>query len=117
MLHDVFICHASEDKEEFVRPLADALRSNHVEVWYDEFTVNVGDSLCEAMGSGPENGFENPVSVKFGGAVDAHPTATRQISSPAATLNRLMNVPPSLRSGIGIIKDLFDRAGKYQRPR
>ena len=23
-LHDVFICHASEDKDEFVRPLAEA---------------------------------------------------------------------------------------------
>ena len=52
MLHDVFICHASEDKEEFVRPLAEALRSNHVEVWYDEFTLNVGDSLREAIDRG-----------------------------------------------------------------
>ena len=52
MLHDVFICHASEDKDDFVRPLAEALRSNHVEVWYDEFTLNVGDSLREAIDRG-----------------------------------------------------------------
>lgn len=52
MLHDVFICHASEDKESFVRPLADNLRSNHVEVWYDEFTINVGDSLRESIDRG-----------------------------------------------------------------
>ena len=51
-LHDVFICHASEDKDEFVRPLAQALRSHHLAVWYDEFAVEVGDSLREAIDRG-----------------------------------------------------------------
>ena len=51
-LHDVFICHASEDKDEFVRPLAEALRSHHLAVWYDEFAVEVGDSLREAIDRG-----------------------------------------------------------------
>ena len=50
--HDVFICHASEDKDEFVRPLAEALRSHHLEVWYDEFTLEIGDSLREAIDRG-----------------------------------------------------------------
>jgi hypothetical protein len=58
LLHDVFICHASEDKEDFVRPFAEALRSNHVEVWYDDFTLNVGDSLREAI----DRGLLHPVS-------------------------------------------------------
>ena len=51
-LHDVFICHASEDKDGFVRSLADTLRTNHVDVWYDEFTLKVGDSLREAIDRG-----------------------------------------------------------------
>jgi len=51
-LYDVFICHASEDKDEFVRPLAEALRSHHLEVWYDEFALDVGDSLREAIDRG-----------------------------------------------------------------
>lgn len=51
-LHDVFICHASEDKDEFVRPLAEALRTHHLEVWYDEFALEVGDSLREAIDRG-----------------------------------------------------------------
>ncbi|HEV2562629.1 MAG TPA: toll/interleukin-1 receptor domain-containing protein [Rhizomicrobium sp.] len=51
-LHDVFICHASEDKDDFVRPLAEALRSHHIDVWYDEFTLTVGDSLREAIDRG-----------------------------------------------------------------
>ena len=52
MLHDVFICHASEDKDEFVRPLAEALRSHHLEVWYDEFALDIGDSLRQAIDRG-----------------------------------------------------------------
>lgn len=52
MLYDVFICHASEDKDDFVRSLAEALRSHHVEVWYDEFTLSIGDSLREAIDRG-----------------------------------------------------------------
>lgn len=52
MLYDVFICHASEDKETFVRPLAKELVKRHVEVWYDEFSLTVGDSLREAVDRG-----------------------------------------------------------------
>lgn len=42
--YDVFICHASEDKETFVRGLAQAL-SEYLKVWYDEFSLSLGDSL------------------------------------------------------------------------
>jgi len=52
MLYDVFICHASEDKATFVRPLADALQSEHVAVWYDEFTLKVGDSIRRTIDKG-----------------------------------------------------------------
>jgi len=52
MLYDVFISHASEDKDSLVRPLAEALRDNHVEVWYDEFSLQVGDSLRRSIDSG-----------------------------------------------------------------
>lgn len=52
MLSDAFICHASEDKDGFVRPLAERLRDQHVEVWYDEFSLNVGDSLRRSIDRG-----------------------------------------------------------------
>jgi hypothetical protein len=55
MLHDVFICHASEDKDDFVRPLAETLKTHHLDVWYDEFTLIVGDSLREAIDRGLAN--------------------------------------------------------------
>jgi hypothetical protein len=42
---DVFISHASEDKESFVRPLASALKNTGLLVWFDETALTVGDSL------------------------------------------------------------------------
>jgi hypothetical protein len=49
---DVFICHASEDKNEIARPLAEALRRKGLEVWYDEFTLTLGDSLSRSIDHG-----------------------------------------------------------------
>jgi hypothetical protein len=49
---DVFISHASEDKDGFVRPLAEKLRSEGLRVWYDEFTLVVGDSLRRSIDRG-----------------------------------------------------------------
>lgn len=43
--YDVFISHASEDKDTIVRALAHELRSKGLSVWYDEFTLRIGDSL------------------------------------------------------------------------
>lgn len=49
---DVFISHASEDKDTFVRPLAEALISFGVKVWYDEFALEIGDSLSRSIDKG-----------------------------------------------------------------
>lgn len=49
---DVFVCHASEDKEEFARPLAQALKARGLRVWFDEFTLRVGDSLRRSIDKG-----------------------------------------------------------------
>lgn len=53
--HDLFISHASEDKDEFVRPLAGALQALGVAVWYDEFQLKVGDSLRRSIDRGLAN--------------------------------------------------------------
>ena len=50
--HDVFISHASEDKDEIVRPLAIALRNAGLSVWYDEFELKIGDSLRQKIDRG-----------------------------------------------------------------
>ncbi len=52
---DVFISHAWEDKEALARPLAKALEEAGLRVWYDEFTLDVGDSLRRSIDRGLAN--------------------------------------------------------------
>jgi formylglycine-generating enzyme required for sulfatase activity len=49
---DVFISHAWEDKEDIAGPLAEALRRKGLRVWYDEFTLTLGDSLRRSIDRG-----------------------------------------------------------------
>ena len=51
-LFDVFISHASEDKEDVARPLAEALEARGLFVWYDEFSLRLGDSLRRSIDRG-----------------------------------------------------------------
>lgn len=51
-VYDVFISHASEDKDEVARPLADALSSKGLRVWYDEYELKIGDSLRRKIDRG-----------------------------------------------------------------
>ena len=52
---DVFISHATEDKETVAGPLAHALMERGVSVWYDEFELRIGDSLRRSIDSGIAN--------------------------------------------------------------
>jgi len=53
--YDVFISHASEDKDNVVRPLAHALQEKGLQVWYDEFELRIGDSLRQKIDKGLAN--------------------------------------------------------------
>ncbi len=57
--YDFFISHATEDKESFVRPLAQALIDAGCRVWYDEHQLTIGDSLRKKIDQGL-------ISSKFG---------------------------------------------------
>lgn len=50
--YDFFISHASEDKASFARPLAKSLRFRGAKVWFDEFTLRIGDGLRTSIDSG-----------------------------------------------------------------
>jgi hypothetical protein len=52
MSWDVFVSHASEDKDDFVRPLVHGLSARGLKVWFDEFTLTVGDSLRRSIDRG-----------------------------------------------------------------
>jgi hypothetical protein len=50
--HHAFISHASEDKDDVVRPLAEKLVQAGFDIWYDEQQLTVGDSLRRSIDRG-----------------------------------------------------------------
>lgn len=46
---DVFICHASEDKERYVIPLTQLLTSNGITYWIDEGELRLGEHLDQSI--------------------------------------------------------------------
>jgi hypothetical protein len=64
MDYDIFISHASEDKEAVARPLATHLQGLGLRVWLDECELSLGDSLRRKLGDGlvaREDGSEKVV--------------------------------------------------------
>jgi hypothetical protein len=55
MLYDLFISHATEDKESIVRPLAEGLSKSDLRIWYDEFELTIGDGLRQSIDHGLAN--------------------------------------------------------------
>ena len=52
---DVFLSHASEDKQTVALPLTEALRRAGVRVWLDKFQIEIGDSLRQKIDEGLAN--------------------------------------------------------------
>ncbi len=50
--YDFFISHATEDKDDIVRALAEHLNNLGFKVWYDEFELKWGDSLRKNIDKG-----------------------------------------------------------------
>lgn len=50
--YHAFISHASEDKDEIARPLAEALIAGGFKIWFDEMELKVGDSLRRSIDRG-----------------------------------------------------------------
>lgn len=50
--YHLFISHASEDKGDIARPLYDELHARGINVWFDEATLVVGDSLRRKIDEG-----------------------------------------------------------------
>lgn len=52
MSRDVFVCHASEDKPDVVRPLSQALAATGISSWVDEAEIHCGDSIVDKVSDG-----------------------------------------------------------------
>lgn len=51
-IYDVFLSHASEDKDEVARPLAEMLQERGLKVWYDETELKISDNLIQKITAG-----------------------------------------------------------------
>jgi hypothetical protein len=49
---DIFLSHASEDKDEIARPLKMALEAQGLTVWFDEISIKVGQSIRQEIEKG-----------------------------------------------------------------
>jgi hypothetical protein len=49
---EVFISHASEEKDKLARPLTELLVKKGLTVWYDEYDISLGDSIREQIDRG-----------------------------------------------------------------
>jgi hypothetical protein len=47
-----FVCHDSRDKDQIARPIATGLSKLRCPIWYDEFSLKVGDRLRESIEKG-----------------------------------------------------------------
>ena len=63
--YDVFICHASENKNDFVNPLVEALKQKNIDVWYDKDCIEWGKSIRQTIDKGL-------ISCKIGIVVFSH---------------------------------------------
>lgn len=50
--HDVFISHATEDKETLVIPLYNQLKKKGLNVWFDKESINTGENISEKVFKG-----------------------------------------------------------------
>lgn len=50
--YDVFVSHASEDKEDIARPLVVALEKRGLHVWFDELSIRWGQSIHRSIEEG-----------------------------------------------------------------
>ena len=97
----VFIAHASEDKP-FVAPLATQLKQHGLEVWYDDFVLDLGDNLTREIDKG--------LALSRYGVVVLSPSFFQK-SWPMAELNALAASEHGNRKVILPIWHNIDHAG------
>jgi hypothetical protein len=115
--YDVFISHASEDKDDVVRDLAHGLQRHGLEVWYDEFALRIGDSLRRKIDVGlstsrfgvvvlsPDFFSKNWSQYELDGLVTREMSGERQIILPVwhgVTRDDVMRFSPSLADKIAL---------------
>lgn len=99
--YDVFIAHASEDKKDFVEPLARLLREIGLNVWYDDFALRYGLSLRQQIDKGILNSRRGVVVI-------SHAFFSKQW--PQAELDGMMSI--EMGDGTPFIFPIWHDIGK-----
>lgn len=50
--YDVFLCHAGEDKDEYIKPLSNQLENAGISTWLDALRIEWGDSITKKVNEG-----------------------------------------------------------------
>lgn len=130
--YDFFISHASEDKEGFVRNLATKLRDLGATVFYDEFTLRIGDSLRRKIDQGlstsrfgvvvlssaffskewPQKELDGLTAMEVGGRTRIlpiwHKVSKDEVAAFSPTLADKVALNTSLKSADEIAQELHD---------
>jgi TIR domain len=117
-----FICHDSRDKDSFVRPLAERLRSVLCPIWYDEFSLRPGDSLRGSIDAGlrvskrcvvvlSQNFFTNPGwgETEFNAIMNKHISAGGDVLIPIwldVTQKQVADYSPLVVDIVAITSDM-----------
>ena len=116
MKWDVFVSHASEDKDAVARPLAELLRQAGMKVWLDENELTVGDSLSRKIDEGLAESRYGVVilSRRFFGKAwppqELSGLVARQVGGPKVILpvwheidkNFILRYSPTLADSLGV---------------
>lgn len=119
--YDLFISHATEDKAEIARPLAELLTQNGLGVWYDEFSLSIGDSLRASIDHGlAESSFglvvlsshffaKNWTQYELNGLVSKEMEGTKVILPiwHKVTKDDVLRYSPSLADKVALNTSLF----------
>ncbi len=109
---DVFISHASEDKDAIVRALAHALDENYdLRVWYDEFELRIGDSLRRKVDAGISRSRFGVVVLSHAFFCDNHAAAPR--TGAATHLGDTVNTTLSIATPAQLLADIEGRYASY----
>lgn len=117
LYRDVFISHAGEDKEPFVRQLVQALLDEGVTVWFDEYELRLGDSLSGGIDRGISHSHHGIVVIshaffaknwtqyELNGLIARQTTSGERVIIPIwynITKDEIIRYSPSLADIIGL---------------
>lgn len=107
--YDVFVCHASEDKRDVVKPVVDACKKIGITCWYDSNELVWGDSLIQKVNQGLKRSQYVMVVLSKNSIDKKWPLRELAATLAAETEGNCTKVLPLLVGTPDEIRDIRDR--------